>query len=236
VCGIIVLCGAAPTTPPSDVATSLGRLLDSGDGSDVAFAVGGETFREHRAVLAARSPVLRAGLLGCMAEATTPAVTIHDIEPETLGAMLRFMYTDTLPTELDGEGSSSENFFLSLPAAADRYAVDMLKVVCAQRLRDMLSVDNVGAILICAEVHGCPELKNKCLEFFVEDKNFKKVVLTEGYAQLIQSFPSLVDEIKARIEAKDELVLQEKGSMYFDFSVVKSRYLDPLTKMLVAAL
>jgi speckle-type POZ protein len=97
-------------------------------------------------------------------------------------------------------------------------------------------VDNVGAILICAEVHGCPELKNKCLEFFVEDKNFKKVVLTEGYIQLIQSFPSFVDEIKARIEAKDERVLQEKGSMYFDFSVVRSRYLDPLTKMLVAAL
>ena len=73
------------------------------------------------------------------------------------------------------------SFILALLAAADRYAVDMLKVVCAQRLRDMLSVDKVGAILICAEVHGCPELNNKCLEFFVDNKNFKKVVLTEGY-------------------------------------------------------
>ncbi|XP_066351658.1 BTB/POZ and MATH domain-containing protein 1-like [Miscanthus floridulus] len=224
VCGVIVLHDATPATgpPPPDVATSLGHLLESGDGSDVAFAVGGETFRAHRAVLAARSPVLRAGLLDSMAEATTPTVTLRDIEPETFGAMLRFMYTDTLPAEVDGERSPSEDFFLELLAAADRYSVDMLKVVYAQRLRDMLSVDKVGAILICAEVHGCSELKNKFLEFFVDDKNFKKVVLTEGYLQLIQSFSSLVDEIKARSEEKDERVLQEKkGSKYFDSSVVK---------------
>ena len=44
---------------------SLGCLLESCDGSDVVFSVGGETFRAHRAVL-------RAVLLGSMAEATTP--------------------------------------------------------------------------------------------------------------------------------------------------------------------
>ncbi|RLN05037.1 hypothetical protein C2845_PM13G22990 [Panicum miliaceum] len=83
VCDVIVLRGgagagvsAAPAPPPPlyDVESHLGRLLDSADGSDVAFCVGGETFRAHRAVLAARSPVLRAELLGPMAEATMPTI------------------------------------------------------------------------------------------------------------------------------------------------------------------
>ena len=60
VCGVVVLRGgvggaaATAPAPPCDVGSDLGRLLDSGDGSDVAFSVGGETFRAHRAVLAAR--------------------------------------------------------------------------------------------------------------------------------------------------------------------------------------
>ncbi|CAL5005211.1 unnamed protein product [Urochloa decumbens] len=213
VCGVIVLPSAGAgrmlaASPASDVASSLGRMLDSGDGSDVAFSVGGETFRAHRAVLAARSPVFRAELLGSMAEATMPTITLHDMEPETFKAMLRFMYTDTLPVpaakdRLDGGGgggcSSPADFLRGLLAAADRYAVDMLKLVCAQKLFDMVSVENVAVTLGCAEVHGCPELKSRCLDFFVEDeRNFKKVVLTQGYLEMIQSLPSLVDDISAR--------------------------------------
>jgi speckle-type POZ protein len=49
---------------PSDIVKHLGTLLETTDGTDVAFAVDGETFHAHRAVLAARSPVFRAVLLG----------------------------------------------------------------------------------------------------------------------------------------------------------------------------
>jgi speckle-type POZ protein len=45
----------------------LGALLDSTDGTDVSFVVAGETFDAHGAVLAARSPVFKAELLGSMA-------------------------------------------------------------------------------------------------------------------------------------------------------------------------
>ncbi|OAY76824.1 BTB/POZ and MATH domain-containing protein 2 [Ananas comosus] len=56
--------GNADAAPPSDLPQHLGRLLESGEGTDVTFEVGGETFAAHRCVLAARSPVFRAELFG----------------------------------------------------------------------------------------------------------------------------------------------------------------------------
>ncbi|CAO2202587.1 unnamed protein product [Urochloa humidicola] len=253
VCGVIVLpsggggggmVAASPAEAAvSDVASSLGRMLDSGDGSDVAFSVGGETFLAHRAVLAARSPVLRAELLGSMMEATMPTITLHDMEPETFKAMLRFMYTDTL--DVGGGGCSSSpaaaaDFLRGLLATADRYAVDTLKLVCVQKLFDNVSAENVAVTLGCAEVHGCPELKSRCLEFIVEDeRNFRKVVLTQGYMEMIQSLPSLVEEIKSRVEDRERRVLheEEKAPSFFGFSVAKAcRFLDPWMQMLVDVL
>jgi speckle-type POZ protein len=50
--------------PPSNIAEHLGYLLDAGDGVDVTFRVGGETFAAHKVVLVMRSPVFKAGLFG----------------------------------------------------------------------------------------------------------------------------------------------------------------------------
>ncbi|KAK3122191.1 hypothetical protein QOZ80_8BG0666250 [Eleusine coracana subsp. coracana] len=185
VCGVVVLqADRGASISPADVASHLGGLLRGGEGSDVSFSVGGETFPAHRAVLAARSPVFKAELMGSMAEATMATITLQDIEPETFRDMLHFMYTDTLPDlEKDYYCSPSTiefERFQALLVAANRYALDMLKLVCAQKLSDVMSVDNATTILHCAELHGCPELKSKCLDFFTEANNSKKLVLSEG--------------------------------------------------------
>jgi speckle-type POZ protein len=44
-----------------------------------------------------------------------------------------------------------------------------------------------------------PELKSKCIDFFVMEGNFKKVMLTKGFGQLGQKFPSIVDELRERV-------------------------------------
>ncbi|XP_006660301.1 BTB/POZ and MATH domain-containing protein 1-like [Oryza brachyantha] len=219
-CVVIVLRDNAVPVPPSDIGAHLGGLLDRGDGTDVSFLVAGETFPAHRAVLAARSPVFRAELLGSMAEDKMACIPLQDIEPEAFRAMLRFIYTDELPVdgavELINGGSSSSSaaaaattknmtteLLQNLLAAADRYDLNRLKLMCAQRLWDAVSADTVAATLACAEAHGCPELRKMCLEFFAVDKNFKKAVLTEGYCRLMQRFPSVIDEIGALIESRD---------------------------------
>ncbi|KAF8646567.1 hypothetical protein HU200_065789 [Digitaria exilis] len=198
VCAIMVLSERSIPVPPPDLGEHLGRLLDSADGTDVSFNVDGETFHAHRAVLAARSPVFRVGLHGSMAEAKMPSIALHDIVPAVFRTMLHFMYTDKLPVG-DELGTSSFEMMQHLLAAADRYALDRLKLICAQRLWDKVSVDNVAAILACAEMYSCSELKSKCIDFFADEKNFKKSVLTEGFLELGQQFPSIIVELRERV-------------------------------------
>ncbi|XP_014660865.1 BTB/POZ and MATH domain-containing protein 1 [Setaria italica] len=190
--GVIVVLDDEALPPPPDVGAHLGRLLDRADGSDVSFIVGGEAFPAHRAVLAARLPVFRAQLLGSMADATMPSIALHDIAPETFRAMLRFIYTDALP-------AADEEMMRHLLAAADRYALGPLKIVCARISWDNVSVDTVATTLDCAEMYSCPELKRKCIKFFAAKKNFKKAVLTKGFVQLGQRFPSVIDELRERV-------------------------------------
>jgi speckle-type POZ protein len=198
--GIIVVRDDPLAIPPSDIGDHLGRLLDCQDGSDVSFNVDGRKFAAHRAVLAARSPVFKAELFGAMAEATMSQITLEDINPAAFEVLLRFMYTDVLPP--DGElARSPVEMYRHLLAAADRYAMDRLKLICADKLWQNVSVDTVAATVNCAETYNCRELKDKCMAFFVEEQNFKKIVLTDGYVQLVQKFPSIMAELREKVGA-----------------------------------
>ncbi|TVU04997.1 hypothetical protein EJB05_48144, partial [Eragrostis curvula] len=160
ICSIMVLSDSSIPVPPSDMGKHLGHLLDNTVGTYVSFNIGGKTFHAHRAVLTARSPVFRAELLGSMAEATMPAITLQD--------------------------------------PCDPHSLDRLKLTCAQKLCDGLSVDTVAVTLACAQMYNCPELKNKCMDFFAKEENFKKAVLTKSFFQLGLQFPSVIDEIWER--------------------------------------
>jgi speckle-type POZ protein len=134
----------------------------------------------------------------CMAEATMSCIALHDIAPATFKAMLQFMYTDALPGE-EELGDCPTDMFENLLVAADRYALDRLKLMCAQKLWENISVETVCDALACAEIYNCPELKEKCIEFVVEDNNFKKIVLTDSFMQLGQKFPSIITEVRERL-------------------------------------
>ncbi|CAO2207328.1 unnamed protein product [Urochloa humidicola] len=198
ICSIMVLRDSRIPVPPSDIGKNLGILLDSMDGADVSFTVDGETFHAHRVVVAARSPVFRAELLGSMAEATMSSIAQLDIAPATFRIVLRFMYTDVFPGD-DELGDSPSEMLQNLLAAADRYTLNRLKLICAQKMWDNISVDTVADALACAEMYNCPELKDRCIDFIVAEKNFKKAVLTEGFIQLGQNFPSIIAELRSKV-------------------------------------
>ena len=166
----------------------------------MSFVVNGETFPAHRAVLAARSPVFKAQLLGSMADAKMSSITIPDITSVTFKAMLRYMYTDALPADTE-LGVSSTEVFQDLLVLADRYGIDRLKLMCATKLWENVSTETVGAILVCAETYNCPELKKKCIAFVAKEENLKKTVLTDGFLQLVQKFPSIVAEMREKFAA-----------------------------------
>jgi hypothetical protein len=87
-----------------------------------------------------------------MQEAAMSTITLHDVAPATFKLMLRFMYTDAFPADGDlGDHPVTEKL-QDLLAAADRYALDRLKLLCASKLWDSVSVDTVAATLACGIV------------------------------------------------------------------------------------
>jgi speckle-type POZ protein len=64
-----------------------------------------------------------------------------------------------------------------------------------------VSVDTVADILGFAETYNCEELKNKCIDFFVVEENFKQAMFTVGYATLLLKFPLIIAELKKRVGA-----------------------------------
>ena len=67
--------------PPSNMGKQFQTLLENGKDTDVNFEVDGEIFAAHKLVLAARSPVFRAQLLGPMRNKNTGYIKVEDIMP-----------------------------------------------------------------------------------------------------------------------------------------------------------
>ncbi|KAL6644008.1 hypothetical protein ACP70R_018774 [Stipagrostis hirtigluma subsp. patula] len=186
---------AAIPLPSSDMCQHLGLLLRTHAGSDVTFMVEGESFAAHKIVLAARSPVFMAEFFGEMDERTSHCVKIDEMEAKVFKAMLHFIYTDTVP-ELD-EKDAAMVMAEHLLAAADRYALDRLKVLCERRLAFGIDVGTAATTLALAERYGCSQLKAKCVEFIAggSPKTLEAVLATKGYKILEESNPTVVTEL-----------------------------------------
>lgn len=78
------------TVLPSELSEDMGRLLHGGEGSDVTFDVGGESFTAHRVVLAVRTPAAFQAMLQQRASkvvAGRTRVVIDDMKPADFKAL-----------------------------------------------------------------------------------------------------------------------------------------------------
>jgi speckle-type POZ protein len=189
---------SAIVVPQSTLARQFERLLEDGKGTDVTFSVDGQLFRAHRCVLAARSSVFEAELLGPMKTNPAQRIQIEEIEPCIFEALLHFIYTDSLPA--DSEASENERM-QHLLVAADRYGVERLRVMCEAKLFQGVDVQTVATTLALAEQHHCVQLKNACLGFIASPDVLGAVIKTDGYKHLAASCPLVVQEILDRIAA-----------------------------------
>jgi len=186
--------------PANDIVSSsglhhhLGELLQKGTGADVTLVVSGESeesFPAHKAILASRSPVFMAEFFGHMKEQSSQQVQIKGMEAAVLGAMLQFIYTDSVPElDLPEDGMAIAQHLL---AAADRYGIDKLKLICEDKLFDGISIDTAAMTLALAHQHGCSLLKAKCVELIVA--NLADIMATKDYEHLTASCPEVLNEL-----------------------------------------
>merc|ERR1712012_601161 len=96
--------------------------------SDLTIECKGERFSCHKALLAARSPVLSALLKSEMVEAATSTISIEDARPTSVRTLLDYLYTGQLPQSVDEEG---ELLHLAvkyhLPALTKHLEVDLAR-------------------------------------------------------------------------------------------------------------
>ena len=144
-CALRVAGGGAGT-----FAAAGGALLD-GPFTDVAVAAGGQTFRAHRVVLAAASPVFLCMLDGGMREAREAAVELRDADPAVVELLLRHIYGGAIEVPLAQA--------LPLYALADQY---QLSSGLQRQLRLWLASLQLAPDALCglfpAALYVCPQV------------------------------------------------------------------------------
>ena len=126
----------------------MGQLFLDKNTSDVEIICGERTFDCHQMILSVRSPVFRAMFQNDMAEKRTNRVEIQDLSEEVVAQMLRFIYTGSSNLDVNNPDINYE-----LLEAAEKYQLELLKKICANKLKSTLTVENCIQNLIFAETH-----------------------------------------------------------------------------------
>lgn len=171
--------------PDCRLSDDFGQLFESNQFADVNLTCAGREFKCHKAILTARSPVLAAMFEHDMKERQHNRVEIEDMDPEVMADMLRFIYT--------GRAPNLDSMAADLLAAADKYALDRLKVMCEEALCNSLCIENVSEVLILADRHSAEQLKAQAIEY-INNRHATDVMETPGWKQMVTSNPHLVAE------------------------------------------
>ncbi|KAJ1422257.1 TRAF-like [Sesbania bispinosa] len=194
--------------PLSNMGRDFKELFESQVGCDIVFKVKGESFKAHKLILAARSPVFRAQFFGLVGDPKLEEVVVEDIEPFIFKAMLLYIYSDKLPDIYEVMGSISMCSYTvmvqHLLAAADLYNLDRLKLLCESKLCEEINTDTVATTLALAEQHHCPELKAICLKFIANPPNLGAVMQSEAFVHLKESCPSMLLELLETFASVDD--------------------------------
>eukprot|EP00118_Oscarella_pearsei_P019495 m.207774 g.207774 ORF g.207774 m.207774 type:complete len:383 (+) comp39697_c1_seq21:124-1272(+) len=198
--------------PDCQLKEDLGSLLDQHHFSDVVLAVrfkdsqchenGVEEFREfpaHKAILAARSPVFSAMFGHQMEESRKGKVEIDDIPPGVFKDMLTFIYTGTVPKE------SLQKNADDLLAAADKYQLDRLRIMCEETLCLNLNEENATDVLVLADRHSGSQLKNIAIDYI--NSHPEEVMETEGWKSLVKNNAQLVADAFRALACSPDIAL-----------------------------
>lgn len=142
----------------------------------------------HKAILVGRSPIFAAMFEHDMTEKYKSEVNIKDVKYEILLEVFRFIYS--------GKVNKIGTILFEILSAANKYAIESLKIMCEETMIRKLDKNNAIEYLIEADKYNCSNLK-KIVNFIVSF--VKDFVNTPELKSLATSHPILMYEIKSRI-------------------------------------
>lgn len=186
------VCRDKPEYPDSDVVAKsvhdeFAELLYSGKFSDLTLDLGDKKFKVHKSILAARSPVFSAMFEHKMLENKENVVKITDVEPDIMSEVLLFIYANKV--------NSIKELTSGIFAAADKYQLEALMLMCEDVFLEKLSLDNLPEILkIVDKYETCPRLHDAVLQFLSFNGN--EVANWENFDSVMQTLsPGLLFEV-----------------------------------------
>jgi len=155
------------------------------DLTDVEVRCGGQVFRCHRLILAARSPVLKAQFEASVKEVGEVVVDIDELDVETVKEMLTYMYTGTVKhLKFKAQG---------LLEAADRFNLPGLKAIAEKDIILNLELHKALDIFLLADRHNAEEARSAAKDMIVN--NCGEVVQQHGWKEKLSNHTSLILEI-----------------------------------------
>ena len=158
------------TNTAKSLENMMGEMFLNGKFSDCTVSCQGREFNCHKNVLAARSVVFDAMFTHDMEETRRGEVVIKDLDSDTVGKMLAYVYT--------GKVEEIEAKAAELLAAAEKYILPELKMMSEEALCRTMKIDNVLDMLVLADLHKASSVKSVAMKFMLE--NARELVSQDG--------------------------------------------------------
>ncbi|XP_021695141.1 BTB/POZ domain-containing protein 9 [Aedes aegypti] len=156
----------------------MAQLCMSYDYSDVTFIVEDEKLPAHRVILAARSEYFRALLYGGLSESTQNEIHLK-IPLKAFKALLKYIYSGSMSL-----AQMKEENILDTLGLANQYGFTDLEIAISDYLRQVLSLNNVCAIMDAAKLFDLEGLTSVCHAFM--DRNAEAILQHESFKNLSQ--------------------------------------------------
>ncbi len=151
----------------TDHARGVKDMMTSGKYADIKLTCKDKEFDCHKFILAAQSSVFDTMFSNKEnLEVKQGVVSIKDMEPEELEALLKFVYTGEFDDEM-------KPFAKALLAAGDKYDVKDLVALVEDELIRTLNLENAIDIFLLAHIHNVQDLRKRALKTIIT--NFGRI-------------------------------------------------------------
>ncbi|XP_061653404.1 kelch-like protein 40a [Phyllopteryx taeniolatus] len=173
-------------------------LLENDKFVDCVLKVRDKEFPCHRLVLAASSPFFKAMFLSDLEETKTRDMVLKDVEPGTMGMILRYLYT----SDINLTEQNVQDIFM----VANMYQIPSIFSVCVSYLQEKLVLGNCLAIFRLGLLLDCPRLALTAQEFICE--RYQVVIRDQDFLQLATTELVLIINSDALNVEREELVFE----------------------------
>ncbi|XP_061695426.1 kelch-like protein 40a isoform X2 [Syngnathoides biaculeatus] len=173
-------------------------LLENDKFVDCVLKVQDKDFPCHRLVLAASSPFFKAMFLSDLEESKARDVVLNDVEPGTMGIILRCLYT----SDINLTEQNVQDIFM----VSNMYQIPSIFSVCVSYLQEKLVLGNCLAIFRLGLLLDCPRLASTAQEFICE--RYQVVIRDQDFLQLTATELALIINSDALNVEREELVFE----------------------------